>query len=964
MKKTFLLLFLFAVQVGIFAQEEYYPEGTKWTEIRLDTLKYDSWYSKVDGEWVPNFETIEYYVQGEYVDRNGETYRCVYTNGPEWSDSLTLLVRERMYENIVEVNVPLFYEDNWGTLLELPCSAEIYQFEWSVGKRLWFQDISGANATCYPPCGLYNYGMIDEIEEGNFGGVRPLKYVDLNGKAPVDPEQPWLDYTDTNGGRIIQGIGITEWNDGECLFGPVNPYRALQQFDSDGWYKYPWRNYRSMLVHFERDNEVLYDVWPEKPYQPLPFLEGNPIWVYKHEHLPMGTVLEDDGLNAISCWLDAGNRNFTYYFLGGQKEIEGKVYTMMGAVGCNRDGEITLNHWLPVREENGIVYAFTDSLPGIIETEDNYDSRYNDEYNPMPYLQQGNECVLYNFSTNIGETLYPQNEGSTVKSFDTYQLLDGTECRVLKTNWGRYDLYEKLGFLSDDFDGIMDPFLSWPLPTDGSVHSSRLNAYYQDNVMLYKAPNAQGGLCVNDTIWTRDDAEAYASSYKANPYHEEVMSYIRRLQKANEPVTYFPEGTKWTEIRLDTLKYNSWYSKVGEDWVPNFETIEYRVLGIYSNFSETFGDNSLKCVYTNCSEWTDSLSLLIVEGKINEYLNYGRRVMATVPIYFDSWDVPSPAMAYNFDWRVGMPISFIDILSTTYDHNSETAVFGIIEEINEGNFGGVRPLSYTDVNGVRFIQGIGVTTWNDGECIFGPVKPYEALSAYGAIEPEGRHYRSMLVHFERNDEVLYDVWPEKETIMGDPVTYTAGQMATIILPTTPDASKGKYYRLDRYEDGQIIFEQELQPQAHVPYIIVPNEDFCIAPGTLDLEGCYRDTVSIAGISFIGSYVSKTFDYQEGFYIEIIDTTPDCRYDESCVIGALRAYLLVHWDDPYNQGGTKVPPLERLEIVLRDDGTGIKSIDNGQLIMDNSVYDLSGRKIINGKLPQGIYIEEGKKRVAK
>ena len=228
------------------------------------------------------------------------------------------------------------------------------------------------------------------------------------------------------------------------------------------------------------------------------------------------------------------------------------------------------------------------------------------------------------------------------------------------------------------------------------------------------------------------------------------------------PEEYYPEGTKWTEIRLDTLKYNSWYSKVGEDWVPNFETIEYRVLGIYSNFSETFGDNSLKCVYTNCSEWTDSLSLLIVEGKINEYLNYGRRVMATVPIYFDSWDVPSPAMAYNFDWRVGMPISFIDILSTTYDHNSETAVFGIIEEINEGNFGGVRPLSYTDVNGVRFIQGIGVTTWNDGECIFGPVKPYEALSAYGAIEPEERHYRSMLVHFERNNEVLYDVWPKKE----------------------------------------------------------------------------------------------------------------------------------------------------------------------------------------------------------
>ena len=49
--------------------QEYYPEGTKWTEIRLDTLKYDSWYSKEGDEWLPNFETIEYYVKGEYIDK-------------------------------------------------------------------------------------------------------------------------------------------------------------------------------------------------------------------------------------------------------------------------------------------------------------------------------------------------------------------------------------------------------------------------------------------------------------------------------------------------------------------------------------------------------------------------------------------------------------------------------------------------------------------------------------------------------------------------------------------------------------------------------------------------------------------------------------------------------------------------------------------------------------------------------
>ena len=235
--------------------EEYYPEGTKWTEIRLDTLKYNSWYSKVGDDWVPNFETIEYYVQGEYTDKH-YVLKKVYTNGPEWTDSLTLLISNgESYgnSNCIFVKIP----ENQGDII---CPSEIYQFDWSVGKRLWFQNMLEANTTCFPPCGLFNYGIIDEIKEGDFGGVRPLKYVDLSGKAPIDPERPWLDYADTNGGRIIQGIGITEWNDGECLFGPPDPYYAGYGWRGD----YKSRHYRSMLVHFERNNEVLYDVWPKK----------------------------------------------------------------------------------------------------------------------------------------------------------------------------------------------------------------------------------------------------------------------------------------------------------------------------------------------------------------------------------------------------------------------------------------------------------------------------------------------------------------------------------------------------------------------------------------------------------------------------------------------------------------------------------------------------------------------------
>ena len=251
MKRT--LLFIACVLSSIMMQaQEYYPEGTKWTEIRLDTLKYDSWYSKVGDEWVPNFETIEYYVKGEYVEQNVDnpfTYKIVYTNGPEWTDSLTFLIMEK--NNSVWASVFLYFDNfrpRWP--------GDAYQFDWSIGKWLYFRDIDECNYTSIVSCYGY-YGIIDEIKEGDFGGVRPLKYVDLDGRAPEnDPNIPRIN-VGTRGGRIIQGIGITEWNDGECLFGPPNPY-----FASGG--DFNERHYRSMLVHFERNGEVLYDVWPDK----------------------------------------------------------------------------------------------------------------------------------------------------------------------------------------------------------------------------------------------------------------------------------------------------------------------------------------------------------------------------------------------------------------------------------------------------------------------------------------------------------------------------------------------------------------------------------------------------------------------------------------------------------------------------------------------------------------------------
>ena len=271
MRNFFPFLFAIVGMVSTFAQE-YYPEGTMWTEIRLDTLKYGNWYSKIGDEWVPNYETIEYYVKGEYIQKNWDEpnrFKCVYTNGPEWSDSLTLLIIGRNSELTrgysVMATVPFFYENEFCIY-----PGTVYQFDWQVGTELYYQEIEGANIPSIPLTGVHRFGTIEEIKEGNWGGEKPLKYVDLDGV------------------RIIQGIGVTEWDSGECLFGPVKPYDANRIFvykeSSD-------RSYRSKLVHFERGGEVLYDNWP-KPGG------GNSIKGVKHPpclSLSKGTIYDLQG---------------------------------------------------------------------------------------------------------------------------------------------------------------------------------------------------------------------------------------------------------------------------------------------------------------------------------------------------------------------------------------------------------------------------------------------------------------------------------------------------------------------------------------------------------------------------------------------------------------------------------------------------------------------------------------------
>jgi hypothetical protein len=115
-----------------------------------------------------------------------------------------------------------------------------------------------------------------------------------------------------------------------------------------------------------------------------------------------------------------------------------------------------------------------------------------------------------------------------------------------------------------------------------------------------------------------------------------------------------------------------------------------------------------------------------------------------------------------------------------------------------------------------------------------------------------------------------------------------------------------------------------------------------------MEELASESVSIDGISFVGTFQRIEISCPEDYYIGIIDITPDCGFssDETFLVGALRGYLMLPWDDPYNPGGTKGPQ-EKMQIVLKDDPDGINEIQNGEMVngklLNGKCFDLNGRR---------------------
>lgn len=288
--------------------------------------------------------------------------------------------------------------------------------------------------------------------------------------------------------------------------------------------------------------------------------------------------------------------------------------------------------------------------------------------------------------------------------------------------------------------------------------------------------------------------------------------------------SYLNNRSRWTEIRLDTLLYDSWYSAVeteeGTTYVPNFEIVEYKINSEMQAFEYEWGSYDLQDVIATTPDGHSRLVCYrcysldkegVYQGTYDQFTHIAIRNQA------EPFAVMEPAETYCWaDWNVGEDLYFIDLFTSQTTGFPRTTPYGKIVEVGKDFFGGAKPLEYALLdNGRRIIKGIGVTTWNGKECIVGPAYVNECADWYvndNILQDEAKmdeikntHHRSMLVRFEHDGEVLYNMWPNAKGEIAQGVPQIAGaQKAKGIydlqgrkLTRQPD--KGLYI-----EDGKVM----------------------------------------------------------------------------------------------------------------------------------------------------------------
>ena len=248
-------------------------------------------------------------------------------------------------------------------------------------------------------------------------------------------------------------------------------------------------------------------------------------------------------------------------------------------------------------------------------------------------------------------------------------------------------------------------------------------------------------------------------------------------------------------------------------------------------------------------------------------------------------------------------------------------------------------------------------------------------------------YELTVIADDLQEQQFQDVWEPYSFTMGsrsdvltypEAATFKKGQQATIILPTKPDATWGRFYKLARVDDGKIVFNREMTPQANVPYVIFPEQDFKVSYSGLEFPATAGET-AVVGARLVGAYAKTPVKRADHEFKLLIDKTNDCQYiyedlysayDAGCSIGALRCMLVLDSDE-YDWASYSLvehmpeayPYFIERSFVFSDEAVAVTSPTTNRTQNISTLHDLQGRRITSQPRP-GMYIREGKVVVVK
>ena len=199
------------------------------------------------------------------------------------------------------------------------------------------------------------------------------------------------------------------------------------------------------------------------------------------------------------------------------------------------------------------------------------------------------------------------------------------------------------------------------------------------------------------------------------------------------------------------------------------------------------------------------------------------------------------------------------------------------------------------------------------------------------------------------------------------VSCKAGKYGTVIFPFTPDVSTGfdgiTFYSIDDVYSStkNVKIEEVAEPAANTPYLI-KNENGDDFSKTLTGWGTATADSYTEGL-LTGVYTATTIEKDANKYVLQTQKNEEEEY--------VQAFYLVNGDEEYTFTATPnkcyltydgAAGIKAFFLNFNDE-TGINTIDNGQLTMDNAtIYNLAGQRV--NKAQKGLYIVNGKKVLMK